>query len=250
MTDALKPLKWYTSLSTRKGRLDAGAFMIEGERAVSQVINRNPGEILEIITIETPRAEYQQFSTRRLNESQFHSISNATTPQGIMAVVKSPPDIYSSHLPVQAGNRVLLLEDVQDPGNTGTLIRTAAAFGFSGIIMTDNCADPLSPKCVQSTAGSILSLWIRRTSDYATMVEKLRREGYILAAAVLGSTGDPSGLHQNEKLVLALGNEASGLSEATTEKADLLVTIPVDAEKAESLNVAVCGAILMYLSTQ
>ena len=137
---------------------------------------------------------------------------------------------------------------MQDPGNAGTLIRTAAAFDFTGVILTENCADPLAPKCVQSTAGTVLSMWLRRTPQYLELVRSLRRLGYKLVAADLKGNADPSVLKQ-EKLVLALGNEAAGLSKAMLDEADYRLCIPVEQEKAQSLNVAACGAILMYLST-
>jgi TrmH family RNA methyltransferase len=142
-----------------------------------------------------------------------------------------------------------LLEDIQDPGNVGTLIRTAAAFDYSGVILTEKCADPFSPKCLQSTAGSVLSLWIRRTAAYTDLVDKLKRRGHSLVAADLLGTEDPSMLSRLNKLVLALGNEAAGLSDALLEKSDHTIKISVAGLKAESLNVAACGAICMYLSS-
>ncbi len=250
MTGELKSLKWYKSLVERKGRLTAGAFLVEGERAVTQVKRTNPEAILEIVTAGSAPVAYRDLKVRILNEAQFKSISTSSTPQGILAVVQSPPETYSSALPDTPGNRVLLLEDIQDPGNAGTLIRTAVAFGYDGIIMTENGADPLSPKCVQSTAGTVLSVWIRRTKDFQGLINELKNRGYKLAATVLDGTEDPEILKAEERLILALGNEASGLSDETIRKADRQVRVPINGEKAESLNVAACGAICMYLSVR
>jgi RNA methyltransferase, TrmH family len=250
MSPELKPLKWYKNLSERKGRLEAGAFIVEGEKAISQVLSGHPGEILEILAVEEPSPQYRNYECRLLTESQYRSISSSQTPQGIMAVVKSPEGIYSDRLPAEIGTRILMLEDIQDPGNTGTLIRTASAFGYSGIIMTEKCSDPLSPKCVQSTAGSILSVWIRRTVDYLELVDELKDSGFTLVAAVLDGSEEISILKQNKNLLLALGNEASGLSPELIGRADYRIRIPVARENAESLNVAVCGGICMYLSVK
>ncbi len=250
MPPQLKPLKWYKSLSTRKGRLEAGAFLIEGERAVNQIITVKPDEILEILLAGEIPPLYTDFNIRSLTESQLKSVSTTRTPQGMAAVVKSPPDIYTDNLPSDTGSRILLLEDIQDPGNSGTLIRTAAAFGYSGVIMTDKCADPLSPKSVQSTAGSILSLWVRRTGNYKELVVRLRNKGYSLFAADLNGTEDTGILTRQKKMLLALGNEASGLSAELLENADHRIHIPIIRDKVESLNVAACGAICMYLSSQ
>jgi TrmH family RNA methyltransferase len=249
MPNYLKPLKWYKSLSTRKGRLSAGAFLVEGERAVSQIIMAHPEEIQEILVVDNISTSYLDFNIRTLTEIQFKSISTSRTPQGVAAVVKPLSGIYSDDLPLETGEKILLLEDIQDPGNAGTLIRTAAAFGYSGVIMTEKSADPLSPKCVQSTAGSVLSVWIRRTPGYMKLIQELRDKDYTVIAADLAGEDDLSVLKNQTNLVLALGNEASGLSRELLDLSKHRIRIPTIREKAESLNVAVCGAISMYLST-
>ena len=246
----LKPLKWYKELAAKKGRLESGAFLVEGERAIGQIISSHPDAIMEMITIAEPLPTYRHYPVRVVTEGQFRSICHTRTPQGTLAVVRLPADIYSDHLPADAGDRILLMEDIQDPGNTGTLIRTAAAFGFSGVIMTDNCADPLSPKCVQATAGTVLSLWLRRTYRYLEIAGALRQRGYSLVAAELNGDTGPEVLTRRSKFILALGNEGAGLSQELLKIADDRLRIPTVREKAESLNVAACGAILMYLSSQ
>jgi len=245
----LKPLKWYKDLSSHRGRLAAGAFLVESPRAIDQVARSSPGSIMEILYMGEPPSICNKYPSRLLTDSQMHAISAARTSQGIMAVGRLPADIDSDRLPIEAGRRILLLEDIQDPGNVGTLIRTAAAFDYSGAILTEKCADPFSPKCVQSTAGSILSLWIRKTAGYHALVDKLKKGGYSLVAADLHGTEGPAGLHRLDKLVLALGNEAVGLSDALLKKSDHRIKISMAASKAESLNVAACGAICMYLSS-
>lgn len=246
----LKPLKWYKKLATRKGRLEVGAFLIEGDRAIRQVISHRPEAIIEVIAVEEPSPVYHNYPVRLVTKIQFRSICSTRTPQGVIAVVRLPGDVYSSTLPGDIGNKILLLEDIQDPGNVGTLIRTAAAFDFGGVILTEKCADPLSPKCVQSTAGSVLSVWLRRTAGYIEMAKALKKTGYRLVAAELNGREDPSILYGEDKLVLALGNEAAGLSKSLLNMSDYRLRIPAVREKAESLNVAACGAICMYLSSR
>lgn len=249
MPARLKPLKWYRELEGKKGRLEAGAFLVEGDKAIRQVIASQPDAITEILTIDESPPNYRDYPVRLVTASQFRYISHTRTPQGILAVVRLPLDIYSTDLPRNIGNKILLLEDIQDPGNTGTLIRTAAAFGFSGVILTENGADPFSPKCVQSTAGSVLSVWLRRTTNYPGLAQTLKKKDYTLVAADLAGDIGPEVLRGVKKLLLALGNEAAGLSKAFLDIADYRLRIPLDKEKAESLNVASCGAILMYLSS-
>ena len=250
MSTPLKSLKWYKKLATKKGRLEAGAFIVEGTRAINQIISSRPGEIIEILTIEEPLPVYSNYAVRFVNESQFRSICSTKTPQGIMAVVRLPVDIRSDCLPDDIGNKILLLEDIQDPGNVGTLIRTASAFNYSGVIMTENCADPLSPKCVQATAGTVSSVWLRRTTHYLELINTLRKSSYSLIATDLDGAEELTILSQQSKLILALGNEAAGLSKAILDVSDYRLRIPTIREKAESLNVAACGAICMYLSSQ
>ena len=250
MSTSLKPFTWYRRLVTKKGRLEAGAFIVEGTKPINQIISNYPDEIIEILTIEEPLPDYSNYVVRLVTESQFRYICQTKTPQGVMATVRIPVDIWSDCLPDDTGNKILLLEDIQDPGNVGTLIRTAAAFNFSGAIMSENCADPLSPKCVQATAGTVLSIWLRRTKNYLELISALRKGGYTIAATDLNGMEEPALLSRQSKLLLALGNEAAGLSIAMLNVADYRLRIPTIREKAESLNVAACGAICMYLSSQ
>ncbi len=249
MSQPLKPLKWYKKLHSRKGRIEHGVFLVEGSRAVAQITKNHPSEIVEFIATEELFEYSHKYPFRVVNADQFSSVSSTRTPQGIMAVVRLPEDIYSEKLPDPTGSKILLLEDIQDPGNVGTLIRTAAAFDFAGVILTEKCADPVSPKCVQSSAGTLLSLWIRRTPGYLKLARELSKKGYGLLAADLGGTEPPEEACSQSKIILALGNEASGLSDSILQIADAKVKIPIDHRKAQSLNVAGCGAILMYLAS-
>ena len=249
MNVPLRPLNWYKKLATKKGRLKAGEFLVEGDKAIRQIIGNHPNEIIEIVAVEEPPSIYRDYPLRLITESQFRSICLTRTPQGIMAIVRLPMETYSDEIPLELGNKILLLEDIQDPGNIGTLIRTAAAFDYSGVILTESCADPFSPKCVQSTAGTVLSVWLRRTKRYLELVDALRNKDYPLIAADLHGEADPSILYGRKKILLALGNEASGLSSSLLKIVNERIRIPTVSEKAESLNVAACGAICMYLTS-
>lgn len=250
MTVPLRPLNWYKKLATKKGRFKAGGFIVEGDKAIRQIIGSYPDDVVEIVSVKEPPMIYRDYPVRIVTDSQFRSICLTKTPQGIMAVIRLPADVYSDKVPKEMGNKILLLEDIQDPGNVGTLIRTAAAFDYSGVILTESCADPLSPKCVQSTAGTVLSVWLRKTNSYLEIANLLRNSGYPLIAADVHGTDDPSVLTGQAKVLLALGNEASGLSGELLDMANYRIYIPTASNKAESLNVAACGAICMYLSSK
>lgn len=248
MVSPLKPLKWYKSLASARGRREAGAFTVEGDRAIRQILAARPDMVIEILAREEPPPFYGDYPVSLLPAGRFDSICRTRTPQGILAVVRLPEDVYSTSLPAATGDRILLLEDVQDPGNAGTLIRTAAAFNFSGVIMSAGCADPLSPKCVQAAAGTVLSLWLRRTDKYLELAGSLKDGGHTLIAAEVNGPDRPPVLARHDKVLLALGNEAAGLSAALLTIADYRVGVPTAPDRAESLNVAACGAILMYLA--
>ena len=249
MPAAPRSLKRYRELADKKGRLEHGVFLVEGEKHISQVIAGHLGAVTEIISIGPPPPLLRRYPLREVKATEFRYISGAQTPQGIAAVVRMPEGVYSANLPAEAGSRILLLEDVQDPGNVGTLIRTAAALGFSGVILTDASADPFSPKSIQAAAGTVLSLWIRKTAEYLQLVKSLKQAGYAIVAADVHGRDKPEILSNLQKLVLTLGNEAAGLTTEILDTADYRVRIATPPEKAESLNVAACGAILMYLAS-
>ncbi|MFP4012515.1 MAG: TrmH family RNA methyltransferase [Chitinispirillaceae bacterium] len=235
-------------MSQSKVRRESGFFLIEGKRAVEQVLSQHENDVDELLCTEEMVVEYENHSVcaRIISSQKMSSICSSRTPQGIAAVVRIPPQVYSSQLPLNVGNAVLLLEHVQDPGNVGSLIRSAAALGYCGCILSANCADPFSPKVVQSTAGSVLSVWIRRTDDYLKCVSQLRKSGYQLISADLGGSEnvDFTGL---SKHVLALGSEGSGLTRGVLCSSDRVFRIPILEKAVESLNVAASGAICMFM---
>lgn len=246
---ALKSLKWYESLHTRKGRAAAGAFLIEGYRAVAQIARTAPRAVEEILLEEGREAgEFGALPCRRLSAAQIGRIAGTKSPQGIVAVVKTPAEMAGPRLPDNPGRRVLLLEDIQDPGNVGALIRTAAALGYDGVLTSAKCADPLGPKAAQASAGSLLAVWLRRTERYLDAVRELRRRGYRVIATGAGGVSCRSRL-PGPPLVLALGNEGSGLSGSLLEIADHAVSVPQMTERVESLNVAAAGAICMFMTS-
>ena len=167
---------------------------------------------------------------------------------GRLAVVSIPGEAASDLLPRDPGERILALEDIQDPGNLGTLIRSAAAFDFSGIVCSDKCADPFSPKAIQSSCGAIVSVWVRRIPDLSPALAALRAGGYRIVAADVGGKPVGGARIAGGKTVIVLGNEGNGLSERILRTADETIRIPINGLKVESLNVAGTGAILMFLS--
>jgi RNA methyltransferase, TrmH family len=248
----VKSLAWYKALSDARERRESGFFIVEGKRAIDQILSAALQSIEEILVTEQILPEFKKYScaVRVLSERQFNSICVSKTPQGAAAVVRIPEKSYSNELPRQAGDRVLLLEGVQDPGNVGTLIRTAAAFDFSGVILNEACADPFSPKAMQASAGTIMSLWLRRSPCLLDIAEELKGSGFQLVAADVRGEPLKPGYRLPLPCVLMLGSEGAGLGEKLLALADKKFRIPMNGRKAESLNVAVAGAILMFLGSK
>lgn len=143
------------------------------------------------------------------------------------------------------GERILLAEDLQDPGNVGTLIRTANAFGFDGVILAGACADPFGPKAVRASMGAVFRrrVWTMPARD---AVRSLREQGIPLVAAALREDAHTAGEYAfPARLALAIGNEGHGLSSGMLEAADQVVRIPME-PGAESLNAGAAAAVLLW----
>lgn len=179
-----------------------------------------------------------------LSDQLFRELSDTVTPQGVLAVVEMPR--YDRELvlaPEQAA--VLCLEDIQDPGNLGTMVRTAEGAGMSGIILSKGCVDLFNPKVVRATMGALFRVPFFICDDMSTEVERLKDEGFTTYAAHLQGVYDYTEESYAGKVGILIGNEANGLSDAVSEQADRKVRIPMEGE-LESLNAAVSAALFMY----
>ena len=242
----MRPLSFYKSLATAKGRKESGFFLVEGHRSLELIARVQPDSIDELLCFDpSPFALLLPAITRRvLTESQFRSVVSTHAPQGIAGVIRMPQNIGDSILSTTLPERILLLEAVQDPGNVGTLIRTAAAFGYVLVLMDDACADPFSPKAVQSSAGSVMAVTIYRSNHFFSLANEVKARGWQLVATdVHGSELIDGSLSLKHGIML--GNEGNGLSHMAQTLADRSLTIPMT-RGAESLNVAAAGAILMF----
>ena len=232
-----------------KARKEQGLFIVEGIKMLEEA-----KESKLLVKVYVSESFYQEKSmvTKFLSgleyevvtDSVFKLVTDTISPQGIMGTVKVP--LYSVDKMIDEKNALLLLlEDIRDPGNLGTIIRTAEGAGVTGIILNSSCADILQPKVVRSTMGSIYRVPYYDARDFTDFLAKLKTEGFNLYAAHLsGAPYDTKGSFQG-KCGLLIGNEAGGLSEVATSMADRLIKIPM-AGKVESLNAAIAAAILMY----
>ncbi len=234
-----RQLKDIRALLDRSGaRRKTGLFAVEGLRMYREI----PAEALkETYISETFSKEHPEIKGEIVADDVFKKLSDTQHPQGILAVAAQ-----CSYRPEQlkGGRKYLILEAVQDPGNLGTIVRTAEAAGVSGIIMDRNTADIYSPKVVRSTMGSIFRVPYIYTDNLPGEINRLKENGIRIYAAHL--QGKEIGQHVLVyPRAFMIGNEGSGLSEETAALADEKIKIPM-AGKVESLNAAVSAALLMY----
>ena len=220
-------IKDLVKLSQPKFSKEMRMFKIEGFHALEMA--KVSGVLVSVFaTSEIPELNVPQYI---VSKDIMESISYAKSPQGIICVCK-----YIEEKPL-ASKKVLLLDGVSDPGNLGTLLRTALAFGYNDVILNGGCSQ-YNEKVLQSTQGAIFSLNILNNFDITKLGDY-----EIIATEIKGSV-DLSTVNNIDKHVLVLGNEAHGVSEKILKLANKRVRI--DIKNIESLNVAVAGAIAMY----
>ena len=217
------------------------AYLIEGWHLFEEAVQAGV-TIEKIFALESYRDQLVAFpQTIWVSEEILLDLADTQTPQGIVAVIQKEevglPDLHQG--------KYLFLEDVQDPGNVGTMIRTADAAGFTGVIVSDKSADIYSLKTLRSMQGSHFHLPIYRMS-LASFVEEAKKTAMpILATTLSKESKDYRELSPLEDFVLVMGNEGQGISSVMAESADQLVHIGMKG-RAESLNVAVAAGILMF----
>ncbi|WP_181349781.1 RNA methyltransferase [Thalassobacillus sp. CUG 92003] len=232
-------VKDWKKLHQRKYRKQSQSFLVEGFHLVEEAVTSD-WVVREIIINEhTELPDWAaSLQVSRVSTSVFYAIAETKSPQGIAAVVEM------KHVPWRSYDRVIMLDGVQDPGNAGTIIRTADAAGFDAVVLGTGSVDLYNDKVVRSTQGSLfhLDMFEGTLSDYIQSAKEMSSE--IWGAALEGAAPYKT-CPVPDKLTLVLGNEGSGLQPDVADMTDQLVTIPI-LGKAESLNVSTASAILMY----
>ena len=217
------------------------AYLIEGWHLFEEAVQAGV-TIEKIFALESYREQLVAFpQTVWVSEDILLDLADSQTPQGIVAVVQKEE---VGRVDFSQG-KFLFLEDVQDPGNVGTIIRTADAAGFTGVIVSDKSADIYSLKTLRSMQGSHFHLPIYRMSSQALLEEAKKAGIPVLATTLSKYSIDYRELPSIENFVLVMGNEGQGISPLMTESADQLVHISMKGQ-AESLNVAVAAGILIF----
>lgn len=232
-------VKSWKKLHTRKERMKTGLFLVEGFHLIEEA-KQSDWNIKEIIIregIEAPSWCEKQLIVV-VSDSVFQHIAQTNTPQGIIAVIE-----MKKHTEF-VGHQAILIDRIQDPGNLGTIIRTADAAGFSAVILGKGTVDLFNDKVIRATQGSLFHIPIIQ-ADLLDEIQELKQAGFSIWATALQDSKIYTEMTVPEKVALVLGNEGAGVGEDILNAADSIVNIPIYG-KAESLNVSIAAGILMY----
>lgn len=224
--------KFLNKLKMKKYRDKENSFIIESKKLVDEAIASSAK--VDFIFLKEGVSYETSHKTLIFCESLFTKISSMTSPDGIGAVIKKKDSVDISSA------KILLLDGINDPGNLGTMIRSAEAFGFKDVILMPGTADVYNEKTLRASMGSIFRLNIlNKTYDD---IKKLKSCYRILSADMDGL--DIRNYKKDSKIIIAIGNEANGLSQEMREITDDFIKIPMEGE-IESLNAAIAASIIM-----
>lgn len=228
-----------------RAREEAGVFIVEGPRMAEEI----PEDRIEKLYLSESYVKKNglpqggHFRTEILSDPVFAHVSDTKTPQGVLAVVRRME--YRQQDILGENAMVLVLDNIQDPGNLGTIFRTAEAAGATGILMSSDCVDLYNPKVIRSTMGAVFRLPSVCTDDLPGAVRELKDFGIVVCAAHLQGKQPYDQEDYTGGCAFLIGNEGNGLREDVAACADCRVLIPMCGQ-AESLNAAVAAAVLMF----
>ncbi|MCR5261602.1 MAG: RNA methyltransferase [Candidatus Gastranaerophilales bacterium] len=228
-------------LSNPKIRYSTGLFTVEGEKALEDILNSDT-EIKDIFVIE----DYDKIDNlpqENLTIASEAVMKKLATSDSVPKIITVAHQKIWDMFDLKEYDRLLLLDGISDPGNMGTLIRSAVAFGFEGILLNGNCVDPYNPKVIRSAAGNFFKIPFAKVAN-PFILKEFRNYTFIETDLHAIDANQPEHQHLDEKIILVLGSEANGISQ------DILniphENIRIATENVESLNVATAGSIIMY----
>ncbi|MFU0833479.1 MAG: 23S rRNA (Uridine(2479)-2'-O)-methyltransferase [Oscillospiraceae bacterium] len=238
--------------SSAQYRTECGLYFLEGARLCADAAYS--GVIIHtLLYTEHAAQKYQQYLRPVMEQAQeiylvgpqaAKALSCTKTPQGIFCICAMPPKTASEYN-IAAPGAYLALENLQDPANMGTILRTAEALGVSGIVLGGNCCDIYSPKVLRASMGAVFRLPFCIAEDLPDFLSGLNQCGFVTAAAVPDSNAQPITNIHSHQCVMVVGNEGNGLTQETRKACSIEVTIPM-LGRAESLNASAAAAILIW----
>jgi TrmH family RNA methyltransferase len=240
-------VKRLVALNTKsKARREEGVFVVEGIK----MFNEAPASWIREVYVSESYVnkygidDYKDFKYEVLSDDVFKKASDTQTPQGILSVLSKPCYNLEDYLG-NKGSLFVLLEDLQDPGNLGTIFRAGEGAGVNGIIMTKNTADIFNPKVIRSTMGSIYRVPFFIIDDLCDTINMLKDNNISVYAAHLDDSVDYDKADYTVPTAFLVGNESKGLKRETANLATAYIKIPM-LGRVESLNAAVATSILIY----
>lgn len=225
----------------RSARREAGLFVGEGPKLLAEALHNGLG-VTTLVTAEGVEADCPGEVRRvEMPESLFSALCDTKTPQGVLFLCRMPPLTPPDKL---AGERYLVLDGVQDPGNVGTVWRTADAFGADGLILVGHCADPFGPKTVRATMGACFRLPVFEMA-LADLGDKLGSAGIPLYATALREDTEDLRKQDLSRCAVVIGSEGQGVSEETLARCHKTLKIPMR-PRCESLNAAVAASVVLW----
>ncbi|MGI6239606.1 MAG: TrmH family RNA methyltransferase [Christensenellales bacterium] len=229
-------------LSKRAGREESGLFLVEGEVMIREALAS--GLVPRTALAVAQRADFIRTIPGDhfiVPEEVLRAVCDTKTPQGVCVAFEMPPPAPLDQLP----HRIVTLDGVQDPGNVGTIWRTADAAGFQALLLGEGCADPMSPKVQRAAMGSGFRLPYALGTPLYAVLRALKDAGYAIVCAALDGADIYARAPLGEKIVLVIGSEARGISADVQTLATARYRLPMRGG-AESLNAAVAAGIMMY----
>lgn len=229
-------VKQWAKYKEKKYRDQDKCFLVEGEHLVQEA--HAAGIIEIIIVLQGKESLYHTYETYEVSAEIMKKLSGSVSGTWIMALCH-----YPSYDLETIGDHILLLDDVQDPGNVGTMIRTALSFGFDSVILSKHCVDVYNEKVIRSTQGALFHLPVLRM-DIKEILPLIKGKGIPVYATSLHDARPMSQIETGEQVALIFGNEGNGVSDELLEAADDRMYIEM--HTFESLNVAIAAGICMY----
>ena len=232
-------------------RRSAGIFLTEGFKMFEEAPRESIQQVYlteeaweRICRSPETRRKIEDVGYETVSKEVFAKMSDTRTPQGVLCVVRRPGYSLEQLLKTEPP-LLMVLEDLQDPGNLGTIIRTGEAAGITGVIMSAGTVDIFNPKTIRATMGSVFRVPFLYVDDLPRIVEKLRQGGIGVYAAHLEGKIYYDDFSFIEPTAFLVGNEGNGLNRETAAQADQYLKIPMEG-RIESLNAAVAASLLMY----
>ena len=230
-----------------KARNEENVFVVEGLRMFTEVPKERVEKVYVSETLYNKKKHelnWEEFPLEILSDSVFKHVSDTQTPQGVLCTVKQEQYDVATLLDIE-NPHFMVLDNLQDPGNLGTIVRTAEGAGVDAVFMSKDCVDIYNPKTIRSTMGSIYRMPTIYIEDTVKLLELFKEKGIKSYAAHLDGKNSYDKEDYCTGTAILIGNEGNGLRDEVSNKADIWVRIPMEGQ-VESLNAAIAASVLMF----